>query len=135
MIFYINIINWIQEKHTSVEIQLDCKEIYESKSKIKDKTDNSNDSNGKLYIDESISFENNEEITKNNEIDTLPKLDDSYDNNDKINNEDNNHHTDTTKIEYECQYSNYEIKSDICNRENQWYATFCKHILNSINWK
>lgn len=124
MIFYSNIINWIQEKHTSVEIvQLDSKDKCESKSKIKDKTENSNDSNGKLYIDESKIFENNEKLTTNNEIDTLPKLEDSYANNDKINTEDNNNRSDTTKTEYDCQFSNYEIKSDICNRENQWYAT------------
>lgn len=106
--------------------------MYESKSKIKDKNDNSNDSNGKLYIDESIKIENNEEIIKNNEINTQSKLEDSYDNNDKINSEDNSHN-ETTKIEHECQYSNYEIKSDICNRENQWYATYYKNVLNFKN--
>lgn len=69
------------------------------------------------------SYYENEKCTKKNEYLPVSNLENNYETGD-----DSSHADHAIKNEYED--FNYELKNDICNRENQWYALY----YNILNW-
>lgn len=75
-----------------------------------------NDDHGESYYKNE-----NDDDTKQNEHPHFTNLENSCDD------EDDSSHDNALKNEYED--FNYELKNDICNRENQWYAFLYYNIL------